>query len=232
MQVQAEGFLRPAFYVFRMLVPISKACGVLGVCAKTLYRWECRGYILPFRTPGNHRRYDYDALLEFRESCVYTPKPETKTGVAAVYARVSSPKQREDLTRQADFLAERARKDGFAVKVYTDVGSGLNDARPRLLKLLRDGLNCQFDRVYCTYLDRIARFGTKPLVAVLGVAGVEVKAVHVPEAQTFEEALVADVMALLTSFAGKVHRRRKGKNGSTQRPASLAKPPDIAGATS
>ncbi len=37
-----------------MLVPISKACDVLGVCSKTLYRWERRGYIAPYRTPGNH----------------------------------------------------------------------------------------------------------------------------------------------------------------------------------
>jgi len=212
LQIHVEGFLRPASYVFRIIVPISKACRVLGVCAKTLYRWERRGYIHPSRTPGNHRRYDYDALLEFRESCVYAPQSEVKTGTAAVYARVSSNKQREDLTRQVDFLTRTALKDGFRVKVYADVGSGLNDARPRMLKMLKDGLNCQFDRLYCTYLDRIARFGTKPLVAVLGVAGVEVKAVHVPAAQTFEEALVADVVALLTSFSGKLHRRRRGQN--------------------
>jgi predicted site-specific integrase-resolvase len=82
-----------------MLVPISKVCYVLGVCEKTLRGWEERGYINPYRTPGNHRRYDYDALVEFQESCVYDPKPEQKTGMTAVYARVSSHKQKEDLVR-------------------------------------------------------------------------------------------------------------------------------------
>ncbi len=141
-----------------MLIPISKACDVLGVCAKTLYRWERGGYIVPHRTPGNHRRYDYDALVEFRESCVYDPQPEQKTGVAAVYARVSSNKQREDLARQVDFQSERARKDGFRVKVYSDIGSGL--------------------------------------------------------------------IALVTSFAGKIHRRRKGKNKVA--PAGEAPVPEVA----
>lgn len=148
-----------------MLVPISKACDVLGAWAKTMRRWEKRGFINPYRTSGNHRRYDIDALVEFRESCVYDPLPEAKTGAAAVYARVSSPKQKEDLERQIDFLSERARKDGYRPKVYSDIGSGLNDTRPRMLKMLKDGLNCQFDRLYCTYLDRLARFGTKPLIS-------------------------------------------------------------------
>ncbi len=209
-----------------MLAPISKACDVLGVCSKTLRRWEVRGYIVPYRTPGNHRRYNFDALVEFRESCVYDSLPEKKTGAAAVYARVSSSKQKEDLVRQVDFLSERARKDGFEVKIYSDIGSGLNDARPRMLKLLKDGLNCQFDRVYCTYLDRISRFGTRPLVEVLGVAGVDVVAVHVPAIQSYEQALVTDMIALVTSFAGKIHRRRKGKNKVA--PAGEAPVPEVA----
>ncbi len=191
-----------------MLVSISKTCDVLGVCTKTLYRWERRGYILPNRTPGNHRRYDYDALVEFRESCVYDSRPEVKTGVAAVYARVSNQKQKEDLVRQVDFLSERARRDRFRVRVYSDIGSGLNDARPRLLKMLKDGLSCQFDRVYITFLDRLARFSTRPLVEVLKAAGVDVVAVHVPEDTSYEQALVAALIAIVTSFAGKVHRRR------------------------
>ena len=218
-----QGLLRRLPCFAPMIVPISMACDVLGVCARTLRRWEHRGILIPYRTPGNHRRYDYDALLEFRESCVYDPQPAAKTGVAAVYARVSSPKQKEDLVRQVDFLRACAKRDGLAARIYTDVWSGLNDARPGLLRLLRDGLNCRFDRVYLTYLGRLGRFGTRPLVEMLGVAGVDVKAVHVPEAQTFEQALVADVVALLTSFWGKLHRRRRGQNVPASR-ADLVPP--------
>jgi len=92
-----------------MLVPISQAGDVLGACAKTLRRWERRGYITPYRTPGNHRRYDYAALLEFREGGAYDPRPRQGTGVAAVSARVSSQKQREDLARR-DLLIKGTTK--------------------------------------------------------------------------------------------------------------------------
>jgi predicted site-specific integrase-resolvase len=46
---------------------------------------------------------------------------------------------------------------------------------------------------------------------VLKLAGVDVVAVHVPEAQSSEQALVADPIALVTSFAGKIHVRHEAE---------------------
>ncbi len=34
--------------------------------------------------PGNHQRNDYDVLIGFRESYVYDPRPEAKTGAGAL----------------------------------------------------------------------------------------------------------------------------------------------------
>ncbi|MHA1313552.1 MAG: MerR family DNA-binding transcriptional regulator, partial [Candidatus Helarchaeota archaeon] len=43
---------------------IGEAASFLGVCTKTLRRWESSGRFLPtFRTAGGHRRYSRDALL-------------------------------------------------------------------------------------------------------------------------------------------------------------------------
>jgi len=72
-----------------MLVTIAKAGEVLGVCTKTLRRWEKKGLINPIRTLGNHRRYDSDALLRFQQTKIYDPTPFQKTGKAAIYARVT-----------------------------------------------------------------------------------------------------------------------------------------------
>ncbi len=51
-----------------------------------------------------------------------------------------------------------------------------------------------------------------------------------PEAQTSEQALVADMIALVTSFAGKIHRRRKGRNAvaaAGEAPVAAIAPPAI-----
>ncbi len=35
------------------------AAMIIGVCKKTLRRWEKKDLITPMRTPGGHRRYQW-----------------------------------------------------------------------------------------------------------------------------------------------------------------------------
>ncbi len=60
-------------------------------------------------------------------------------GCVAIYARVSSADQRGDLDRQVARLVTHLTTSGLAPsKVVSEVGSGLNGRRRRLLGLLRD----------------------------------------------------------------------------------------------
>ena len=195
-----------------MLVSIAAAASIIGVCTKTLRRWDNKGYLIPYRTQGNHRRYDLDALYEFVRTNKYSPKIHKKTGVAAVYARVSSSKQRHDLNRQKEYLESLAKKDGYKTKTYSDIGSGMNDKRTGLLRLLRHAMKNQFDCIYLTYIDRLARFGTNSLVEILKHKNIQIKTVHTVDVQNPSQLLVNDMIALVTSFAGKLHRMRRGKN--------------------
>src|SRR5947209_2607506 len=56
-----------------------------------------------------------------------------------LYARVSSADQKMDLERQVQRLKDYAASRGYRVtKVVQEIASGLNDHRPKLLKLLTD----------------------------------------------------------------------------------------------
>ena len=58
----------------------------------------------------------------------------------ALYARVSSADQKDDLVRQLERLQTYAIAKGDTVsRIVTEVGSGLNESRPKLTALLRDG---------------------------------------------------------------------------------------------
>ena len=50
------------------LLTAREASAYLGVSLNTLNRIEKRGLILPFRTPGWHRRYDVRMLDEYLEA--------------------------------------------------------------------------------------------------------------------------------------------------------------------
>ncbi|TFG04676.1 MAG: MerR family transcriptional regulator [Promethearchaeota archaeon] len=94
-----------------MLLSISQAAKILGVCCKTLRRWHARGILCPdCRTPGGHRRYGLQTLDTFlhtdlaptgrRQKMPVEPTHFNQFRCAAIYARVSALKQKADLTRQ------------------------------------------------------------------------------------------------------------------------------------
>ena len=194
-----------------MGISISLAAQICGVCSKTLRRWEIRGIINPFRTPGGHRRYSRDALIKFLDTGIYHQSSTESTGIAAVYGRVSASKQKKDLQTQILALKQQAQNDGFTPKIYTDIGSGLNDKRPRFLRVLIDAIYRRFDRIYITYRDRFAKFGTHSYEEILRTLNIPVICIGESSNSTLEVRLVNDVIALITSFAGKLHRSRREK---------------------
>jgi len=110
----------------------------------------------------------------FLETGKYEIRTKPKSGTAAIYARVSSHKQKDDLKRQIDYLYSIAQDDGWKnIKIYKDIGSGLNDNRKSLRKIVRDAINQKFDKVYINYLDRLARFGTQIILDIFKLCEIE-----------------------------------------------------------
>jgi len=84
------------------------------------------------------------------------------TDKVAIYGRVSGHTQKQDgdLDRQLEALTEYAHNHGWSIEnKYSDVGSGLNENRHGLNKLLDDAENADYGRVLVTYQDRLTRFG-------------------------------------------------------------------------
>jgi putative resolvase len=150
-------------------------------------------------------------LQSFLETGQYRQLSVAETGNAAIYSRVSASKQKADLQTQTDALHQRAVEDGFNPCLYSDIGSGLNDQRPRFLKLLVDGVAGKYDRIYITYRDRLARFGTGSYEEILRALNIPIICLNEAEDNSLENRLVSDVLAVITSFAGKLHRSRRGK---------------------
>jgi putative resolvase len=79
--------------------------------------------------------------------------------VSALYARVSSHDQRDDLDRQVARLGEWVAQAGAAVvRVETEVGSWMNGARRRVRRMLADPLVAT---VVVEHRDRLGRMNTE-----------------------------------------------------------------------
>jgi predicted site-specific integrase-resolvase len=80
-----------------------------------------------------------------------------------------------------------------------------------LRKLLNLARSRSVRAVAITYKDRLTRFGFEYLEAFFTAHDVQVLILHPDDDQTPEEELVADMIALVTSFAGRLYGRRSHK---------------------
>ena len=192
---------------------VKEVAEFLGVSTKTIRRYDEEGKLPMHRTEGNHRiilREDLLCLLE-EKGLLYDDRVMQKKDV--IYARVSSHDQKRsgDLDRQIVFLIEHTAGLQNPV-VLKEVGSGLNDGRVQLQKLLHMVCRGEVRNVYVTYKDRLTRFGYRYLETIFELHGVSIIVVKDSEVekQVYEE-LVEDMLSLLTSFSGKLYGLRGKK---------------------
>ena len=98
-----------------------------GVSYRTAWHWWKVG-----KVPG--RQMDTGTILIEPESASTSGGAGSQ---AAIYARVSSAENKSTLDSQTERLVAYGAARGYQVaKVVKEVGSGVNDARPKLLALL------------------------------------------------------------------------------------------------
>lgn len=201
-----------------MFIAIGKVARLLGVSCTTLRRWDTDGTLKStFRTPGGHRRYRFINIQAFISSEELEINKETTANNilprAVTYARVSAVKQKDDLLRQEVHLHEYVNSNNWElVKHYKDIGSGLNDKRKGMLALIRDLATIQPEYLVCRFSDRLSRFGIEIIRTICSLFDTKIIITQDnDQTASIDDQLVKDVISLITSFAGKLYRRRRGK---------------------
>ena len=182
-------------------VSATSAAHRLGVSTPTLRRYTQEGRLPDARSAGGRR------ILRIGDLDAIARKPSA--GKAVGYARVSSRRQQAEgvLDRQVARLKDR---DGELV-VFTDVASGLWDRRVGLRKALGECMKPGVDRLLVEHSDRLARFGVGVIEHLLAGYGVKVIYTGQPEDESAESELVRDMLAIVTSFSGRLYGQRSAK---------------------
>lgn len=138
---------------------------------------------------------------------------EQTTGTVVLYARVSGTGQRHDLTQQVERLQQWADQERPQAPqmVYRDIGSGLHTQRAGLRKLIRQVQDQQVREVAVTYADRLTRFGFAYLQTWFAGYGAHITVLSEEEERTPEREVVDDLLAILTSFSGRLYGMRSDK---------------------
>ena len=104
-------------------------------------------------------------------------------------------------------MLEVANGQGLpVVRTVTEIGSGLNGRRPKLLRLLADP---SIGVVAVEHRDRLMRFGAEYVEAALAAQG---RRLLVVDPQERTDDLVQDMIDGLSSFCARLYGRRSARN--------------------
>lgn len=137
-----------------------------------------------------------------------TPAPsDTEQSRTVCYARVSSADQKADLQRQADWLKAFALNMGVEhPEVVTETGSGMNDKRRKLNRLLADP---SAGTIIVEHRDRLARMNAGLVESALRAQNRKLIVVDDTE---LDDDLVRDMTEVLTSLCARLYGRRAAKH--------------------
>lgn len=168
-----------------------------GISYRTAWRWYKAGKIAG-------QQMDTGTILVTEPLLV---KELPATANVAVYTRVSSSENRSNLDSQAERLVAYCTVRGYQVsKVVKEIGSGVNDNRPKFLALLADP---SIGRIVIEHKDRGTRFGFRYIETLLKTSGREIEVVN--QAENSTEDLLADLTSIVYAFCARLYGQRRAK---------------------
>lgn len=153
----------------KRFVSLKEACFITGIQSKTLRKLGDTNKVKCYRAPSGQRKFDkasLESMCNGGGGQVLDPSQRRNF----IYARVSSKKQVDDLSRQIAYIESRnAKYSGY--KLVTDVASGINFKRKGLQTILDACIQGIVGEVVVAHRDRLCRFGFEIVDYVVSKAG-------------------------------------------------------------
>jgi len=175
-----------------------------GVTYRTAQNWYYNGLI-----KGAHKIAR--TIIVPHVSDAYTENVEQDEYVI-IYCRVSSSQNKSNLDTQSERLISYCNAKGYKVKeVIKEIGSGVNDRRTKLIKLLNDK---KPTRIVIEHKDRLTRFGFNYIEVLLNRLNVDLEIVN--NCCDDKEDIIQDFTSIITSFCARIYGYRRTKRKTEQ----------------
>ncbi|MBI5379507.1 MAG: IS607 family transposase [Nitrospirae bacterium] len=170
----------------------------VGVSSRTAWRWFNSGQVR-----GDQAETGTIILTEpLPEGLALTPIPQV-----AIYACVSAMEPKDNLDTQAQRLRDSCAAKGSPVAlVVKELGSGVHDPRPKLLRLMTDPA---FAPIVGEPNDRLTRFGFNSIENLLAMQGWRIEVITL--AEDGKEDLLQDCVSIVTPFCARLDGQRRSR---------------------
>ena len=176
---------------------------ILQVSSQCLYQMRITGRI------KTKQISDKKYLYKLPEKFISNTEPKI-----AIYARVSTPKQKKDLDNQINYLRQYIVSNGNIVDnslIFSDIASGMNESRKGLNDLITEIISGTVNKVIISNRDTLTRFGYGYLKSLFDRYNCEIIEVNLTEDKSFEQELADDLISIIHHFSMKFYGKRKNK---------------------
>jgi len=189
----------------KLYVSVGEAVRLTGFEAQTVRKLADQASILCYKTPSGQRRINLQSIQKFCSNPVPVQEKPVLQKKNFIYARVSTKKQMDDLSRQLEYL----KKPEYAsYTVVTDIASGINFKRKGLSTILDACLQGRIGDVVVAHRDRLCRFGFDLVEQLVCKAGGKVIVLEDNDNKSSEQELAEDLLSIIHVFSCKQMGKR------------------------
>lgn len=196
----------------KTFISVGEAARLAGLDPQTIRKMADNSSIICYRTPTGQRKIN---LQSIQALCSNTLPNEEKPSIQKqnfIYARVSTKKQMDDLSRQLEYLK---RPEYLSYTAITDISSGINFKRKGLSTILDACLQGTIGELVVAHRDRLCRFGFELIEQLVCKAGGTITVLDSSNNKTSEQELTEDLLSIIHVFSC----RQMGKRSYCNRKA-------------
>jgi predicted site-specific integrase-resolvase len=177
---------------------------LLNICRTTLYNYTKDNVIKTTKLSNGYYDYDEQSVLKFI-------KKDNRINV--LYARVSTYKQKNDLSNQIEKLQTYCTNNNINIEyTYSEIASGIDLDRTELSKLLDDVFTHKIKNIYISNKDRLTRLSFKTLETLLKKFNTNIIVINDHHNQTNDNEIFEELISLMHIFSTTMYsNRRKNK---------------------
>lgn len=176
---------------------IGEASKFSGLSSQTLRKMADLSQIDSYKTPSGQRRINKHCLQKFCNIDISNKSIKTCQRQNFLYARVSTKKQMDDLSRQIKYLQQ---PEYITYTLISDIGSGINFKRKGLQTLLDHCIQRTIGEVVIAHRDRLCRFSFELIESIIQKAGGTLKVIDSDNHISTEEELSQDLLSIIHIF--------------------------------
>ena len=163
-----------------------------------------------YRSAWNHFHADkIPGAYRLKSGAIIVPEDNiiTKTDYVVTYARVSSSENKNNLETQSQRLIDFCNANGWHTHFnIQEIGSGLNDKRRKLEKVLKEG---RLTKLVIEHKDRLCRYGFNYIKILC--EHIDCKLIVINNVKNEKEDLIQDFVSVITSFCARLYGQRRSK---------------------